>query len=224
MTVRSSLTPALPWVAAGLAFAAYPALRPWTDETTMAGLRAMASQRWVLAHLLGMAGFVLLSVGIGSWSLRDGPATRVRRLLPWLAGLAVVLLLPYYGGEAFALRAIGRYAVAHDDLGMLAVVDGFRYQPLAMVVFGIGLLSLAAVGIVLVVDTWSAGPRLRVAAVTVGLALALYLPQFYTPAAVRVGHGIVLGLGCVAFGLLSRPERRATDSVIEVQSERLVQL
>ena len=46
------------------------------------------------------------------------------------------------------------------------------------------------------------------AAVAVGLGLLLYLPQFFGSPAMRIGHGVLLGLGCLALGLILA--RRAT--------------
>ena len=53
-----------PWLVAGLGFAAYPAVRPYADETTYAGLAAMASDAWLLAHLLGVLAFAALPIGL----------------------------------------------------------------------------------------------------------------------------------------------------------------
>lgn len=185
--------PFLTWVGAGLAFVAYPALRPYADETAMPGLAAMASDRWVVAHLLGMTGFVLLAAGVTS-------LTGSRRL----ATVAVLLLLPYYGGEAFALHAVGQYAVRTGDVNLLAIASGFRYQPAAMTMFGIGLLLLAVVAVRLVVATRHAGRGLRIAVWITAAGLALYLPQFYGTPTLRIAHGVLLGLGCVLVGLASR--------------------
>jgi hypothetical protein len=182
-----------PWLVSGVAFAAYPLLRPYPDETTMAGLAAMGSSRWLVAHLLGMLAFAVLPVGLA----------RLRPDLGALGYAGAVLLLPYYGGEAFGLHAIGRHGVAASDLSMLTVVDGFRYNPVAITMFGLGLLVLAATGVLAVVACWSRGRAWRVSVGVVGLGLLLYLPQFFASPAVRIGHGLLLGLGCVAVAVLS---------------------
>ena len=61
---RSSST--WPWLLMGTAFGAYPALRPYADETALPGLAAMASGRWLVAHLLGMLAFALVPVAMAT--------------------------------------------------------------------------------------------------------------------------------------------------------------
>jgi len=51
--------------AAGVLFLAYPALRPWHDEGTIAGATAsMSSTAWVTAHFFAMLGFILMPLGL----------------------------------------------------------------------------------------------------------------------------------------------------------------
>jgi hypothetical protein len=182
------------WWAAGLAFALYPALRPYGDERSLAGLAALGSTRWLVAHLLGMLGFALLPVALGSLG-RPGPARA-------LAYVGAVCVLPYYGGEAFGLHAVGRYATATADPALLSVVDGFRYQPLAITLFGVGLLAIATAGVLAWFATAGSGRRWRVAVGVLAVALVLYLPQFFAPAPLRVAHGVLLGLGCWAVAVV----------------------
>ncbi len=195
----------LSWAAAGAAFIAYPALRPYADETGLDGLAAMASNRWLLAHLLGMAAFAFLTVGIrslGRKTLTGRPAT----VAGPLAIVAVALILPYYGGEAFGLHAIGRYAVLTGDAGLITAVDAFRYQPAAITLFGIGLVLLAVVGVLLAIATWSRGGLLRLAGAVSGLGLLLYLPQFYGTPTMRIAHGVLLGVGCLILAISAPPD------------------
>src|SRR3954452_20586311 len=63
-SLMSALRRTLAWWVAGLCFVTYPALRPYADETGAAGLAAMGSGGWLVAHLLGMLGFALLPVGL----------------------------------------------------------------------------------------------------------------------------------------------------------------
>lgn len=49
----------------GVLFLLYPATRPYEDESTLEGATAaMSSNAWVAAHLFGIVGFVLLSLGL----------------------------------------------------------------------------------------------------------------------------------------------------------------
>ena len=58
--------------------------------------------------------------------------------------LAVALLLPYYGAEAYGLNELGRYATEHGDAGVLDVADAFRYAPFEMTTFALGLFAAGA--------------------------------------------------------------------------------
>lgn len=196
------------WIGSAVVFVAYPALRPYADETGLPGLAAMASDRWLAAHVLGMVGFVLLASALrttldGS-RLTGGSA----RLVGPLAWWGAILVLPYYGAEAFGLHAIGRYATTRQDPGLVEAVNGFRYQPLAITAFGVGLALLAAAGVLLIIGTRTADRLTRAAALLTGVGLALYLPQFFAGPAFRIGHGAVLGLGCLLFAVAVLRDRR----------------
>lgn len=50
---------------AGVFFLLYPVLRPWHDETTVAGATAaMRSSAWIASHGFAMNGFNLVPVGL----------------------------------------------------------------------------------------------------------------------------------------------------------------
>jgi hypothetical protein len=205
MSLVTTLRTTWAWWLAGLAFALYPALRPYADERALAGLAAMASTRWLVAHLLGMLGFALLPVALGVLGTVGspaqapaGPRPRLLRLARGLAYAGAVGVLPYYGGEAFGLHAVGAYATSTRDIALLSVVDGFRYQPLALTLFGCGLLAVAAAGVLTFVATAGSERRWRIATGLLALGLVLFLPQFFAPAPLRVAHGVLLGLGCWA--------------------------
>src|SRR5262249_60430002 len=56
---------AIALAAGGLLFLAYPAVRPWHDEGTIAGATAsMSSTAWVTAHFFAMLGFILMPLGL----------------------------------------------------------------------------------------------------------------------------------------------------------------
>ena len=182
---------------AGLAFAAYPALRPYSDETTLDGAAAMASTAWVAAHSLGMVGFIALTIGV--WLLRRvrPAATTTATATVALTWLAVSLVLPYYGAETFGVRVIAERALASGDTSLLVLVEEFRYDVVALSFFGTGLLLLAAAGIALTRWMRDAPSAMWVGGLLVGAAMATYLPQFFLPPALRIGHGVVLGIGCL---------------------------
>jgi len=184
--------------AAGVLFLAYPALRPWHDEGTVAGATAsMSSTAWVTAHFFAMLGFILMPLGL--LALRSAlAATRAEPLALTAAVLAWIgsgLVLPYYGAEDFGLHAIAGSAGAGADL--LSVVDAVRYQPLAVTIFGTGLLLLAAAAIMTAIAVWRSDVLPRTSAILFATGMALLLPQFFTPAAVRIAHGLLLAAGSI---------------------------
>ncbi|RIV38407.1 hypothetical protein D2L64_12735 [Micromonospora radicis] len=118
------------------------------------------------------------------------------------------LVLPYYGAEAFGLHAIARQAAADPRIDLLALADQVRYDPIAVTTFGAGLLALGAGATLAPVALWrglrrpgggggGGGDNLpsRLSGVPFALGFLLFLPQFSTPAAVRIGHGVLLGAG-----------------------------
>jgi len=184
--------------AAGVLFAAYPALRPWHDEGTVAGAAAsMSSTAWVAAHFFAMLAFILMPLGL--LALRAAlAATRAEPLALTAAVLAWTgsgLVLPYYGAEDFGLHAIAGSAGSRAEL--LSLVHAVRYQPLAMTIFATGLLLLAASAIMAAVAVWQSHVLPRTSGMLFAAGIALFLPQFFTPAAVRIAHGILLAAGSI---------------------------
>lgn len=201
---------ALALAAAGALFVAYPAVRPWHDESTVAGATAsMSSGAWVASHFFAMVGFILLPLGLlavraAVASTRAEPAAMLATVLGWIgAGL----VLPYYGAEDFGLHGIAGPHGRGADL--LAVVQAVRYQPVAVTIFGIGLLLIAASAIVAAVAVWRSGVLPKASAVLFAAGFALYLPQFFGPAEVRIGHGVLVAAGALILaGALWRPASR----------------
>ena len=100
--------------------------------------------------------------------------------------LAVALLLPYYGAEAYGLHELGRYAAENGDPGVLDVADAFRYAPFEMTTFALGLFVLILVGGRIAHGLWRSGRLGRTAGILAGLGLATYLPQFFGTPEVRI--------------------------------------
>src|SRR5215469_1387739 len=65
--------------AAGAGFAIYPAVRPFTDETSLRGAAAFASARWLVAHSTAMIAFVLLALGLCGVAARLHQTAAARR-------------------------------------------------------------------------------------------------------------------------------------------------
>ncbi|MDF0530520.1 hypothetical protein P0W64_08605 [Tsukamurella sp. 8F] len=186
--------------AAGLALAVYPVLRGSGSEEGLVGAALYARPAWLVAHCLGMFGFIATACGLQA----------VDRWAARLALIGTVAVLPYYGAEAFGLHALGRTALQQQDPGAIEAADAFRYQPVAMTIFGLGLLMWAASGVRLVVlSRRLRGIAARVGAIVAGVGLVGYLPQFFAPIEVRIGHGLLLcvGLLLLAASLVPQPPR-----------------
>jgi hypothetical protein len=196
LTTALRSTAAAAFALAGFSFAAYPALRPYSDETTLEGAHAMASTAWVAAHSLGMVGFITLTLGVWATSRLAGVRTRraadVAVTLTWLG---TSLVLPYYGAETFGLQVIAEHADATGDAGLLELAETFRYGAVPLAFFATGLLALAAAGVALVLAVRRSTTLVRLGGTTAGLALAAYLPQFFLAPGLRIGHGVLLGIG-----------------------------
>jgi hypothetical protein len=198
--------------AAGVLFVLYPAIRPFTDEKTLAGAAAFASNTWTVAHVLGMLGFIGLALGLlalllsSTGSRATGPAS-------WavLAGwTGAALTLTYYGAEVYGLRVVGRQALADQDPSLLAMADQIRLGPGA-VLFGTGLVLLAIAGVVAAVAIWRSGTLPRWSGVLLAAGLVLYTPQYWGDQPVRIAHGVLLAAGCLwlALGLWRVSQARA---------------
>lgn len=182
--------------AAGVLFAGYQTLRPYADETTMEGLKAMASNGWIAAHLYACAAYLLIPFAF--YALRplvgNTKVATAALVTSWLgAGMTIL----YYGAEIFGVHEMAARGVATNDITMLELVDGFRFHPAAITVFTAGLLLLGAGGILAAVAivksdafaSWTGWP--------LALGMALLLPQFFTPPAGRMVHGVLVAFGAI---------------------------
>ncbi|MFW6773108.1 hypothetical protein ACOACO_02400 [Nocardioides sp. CPCC 205120] len=176
---------------AGAALAAYPALRGHAVEDGLAAAELYARPAWLWAHVLAMAGFVLVALGLAA----------VDRAAQRAAVVGTALLLPYYGAEAYGLHAVGRRVVETGDAAVLSAGDGaadlFRYEPVAVTLFALGWVALALAGarLVVVAVRRSPGPLARAGLVLTAAALATYLPQFFLPPGGRTAHGVLAAAG-----------------------------
>jgi hypothetical protein len=55
---------ALSLAVSGILFVLYPAIRPFSDEASLQGARAFASPQWILAHVLAILGFILMTLAL----------------------------------------------------------------------------------------------------------------------------------------------------------------
>jgi hypothetical protein len=183
---------------AGVMFVLYPAVRPWHDETTLAGAReSMSSPAWVAAHFFGMLGFI--AVPLGLFALHALVRSRLSLAALLVTWIGAGLILPYYGAEDFGLHALA----ASGTPDLLAVVDQVRYQPVAATIFALGLLAMGAGAVLVAVAVWRSGAFPRTAGVLFAVGFVLFIPQFYLPAGARIAHGVLVGIGCawLAFAL-----------------------
>ncbi|MEV4760446.1 hypothetical protein AB0J86_35820 [Micromonospora sp. NPDC049559] len=190
---------ALALAAAAVLFLLYPAVRPWTDETTTAGATAaMSSGAWVASHLFAMIGFVLLPLGLlalraAVGQTRAEPLALAATVTAWLgAGLT----LPYYGAEDFGLHAVASRTAGGAPLDLLDLVDAIRFGAVQVTTFGIGLVALGIAAVLAAVAIWRSGILPRHSGIAFALGFALFLPQFYLPPAARITHGVLVGIGC----------------------------
>ena len=159
---------------AGVLFLLYPAIRPFSDETSLQGAAAFASTAWILAHMLAMVGFTLVMLGLLGLYLAFR-ATAVEGIAFWALAvglLSIGLLLPFYGGEAFGLHAIGEEALRQRSLALVGLASVVRSGP-ELIMFLIGLLLLAASAIVTAVAIWKSGTLAKWSGVPFAIGFAL---------------------------------------------------
>ena len=182
---------------AGVLFVMYPAIRPFSDETTLEGAAAFASSSWLVAHVLAMIGFILISLAAGAlWlALSASRAERVAFRAAVATAVGVGLSLPFYGGEAFGLHAIGTAALREQSTTILAISGDVRGGA-ALVIFlaGLTVLGLGAVG--LAIAAWRSGVLGKWSGVPFAVGFGLFIPQFFWAQPLRVAHGALIALGC----------------------------
>jgi hypothetical protein len=189
---------------AGILFVLYPAIRPFSDEKSLQGAAAFASAAWLLAHMLAMVGFMLVALGLLGLHivLQETPAERLAFWALVVSVLGIGLTLPYYGGEAFGLHAIGQEALKEHNAALVGLADVVRGGPEA-VMFALGLLLLAVGTIMAAAAIWRSGALPKWSGVPFAVAFALFIPQFFGTQPIRVAHGLLIAAGClwIAIGM-----------------------
>ena len=185
-----------------LLLGAFPIVRPFfrldvfAPEATLAAAGpAVASAAWLIAHLMGMGGFVLLLGAIPTLYAHlaaHGDAPRLfRATVSGIAGIALVL--PMFGVETYALPAIGQIYLGGQP--EIAPIVTLIYRGLGTVVMLIGLLLLAVGSLTFAKVIWARGALPRWAALMWAMGLAAWLPLLPHP--VRVVDGLLIGIGGV---------------------------
>jgi len=192
---------ALSLVLSGIFFVLFPVVRPFFDESSLKGASEFASTSWVVAHSLGMGGFILLSLGfLGVHLCLQG--TRAERpaftglVLSWIgAGLT----LPFYGAEAFALQVIGQAAAKEGNPALIPLVNEIRFGP-GIVFVTLGLLLVGIATIVVASAVWKSGILSRWSGIPLAIGFAVYIPQlqgdpFFQP--IRIADGLLIATSCI---------------------------
>ncbi len=185
-------------VLSGILFVLYPAIRPFSDETSLQGAAAFASPAWLLAHMLAMVAFTLLAVGLLGLhsSLQESPVECLTFRAVVLRVIGIGLTLPFYGGEAFGLHAIGQEALRQQSIALVSLASVVRSGP-GLVMFLVGLILLALSAMIAAIASWRSGRYARWSGIPFALGFALYIPQFGGTHPMRVTHGLLVVGGCV---------------------------
>jgi hypothetical protein len=202
--------PAILLILAGVFFILFPVIRPFFDESTLAAAAGFASARWLLAHVCGMVGFILLAIGFLGAYLRLQQTGLERRsfLALLLCWIGVGLTLPFFGAEAFGLQVIGESALGQSGTEFLQLVNQVRFGP-GLWLIGAGLLLVAAATIILATAVWKSGLKPRWGGIPLAVGLVVYIPQLQGAPVfqfIRIVVALIITLGCVliAGGILSQ--------------------
>jgi hypothetical protein len=211
---------------AGIFFVLYPALRPFSDEASLQGAAAFGSPRWLMAHMLAMVAFTLLPVGMLGLH-RPLEKTAAERSSFWALVLTMVgigLTLPFYGGEAYGLHAIGQAAINQQNAALIDLAAVIRSGP-GLIMFLTGLLVLAIGAIVAAVAIWKSGLFPKWSGIPYAIGIGLYIPQFFGSQPLRVAHGLLVAAGClwIAVELWTQSHQERMTSRLP-KSEPLAQL
>lgn len=183
---------------AGILFVLYPAIRPFSDETSLLGAAAFAMNAWTVAHMLAMAGFILLTLGlVGLYGALQKIGVERLAFSALIVGLVGVgMTLPYYGGEAFGLHAIGQAAISRHDVTLMKVVENVRTGP-QLLMFSMGLLLIGVSAVMVAVGVWKSRVLPKWSGVPFAVGFALFIPQFFGTQPIRVAHGLLVAAGCL---------------------------
>jgi hypothetical protein len=152
----------------------------------------------VVSHMLAIVAFTFLPLGLLGLQ-RSLVGTRAERLLFVAVVLNIIgtgFTLPFYGGEAYGLRALGQEALRQQSDSPLGLVELIRSGP-GLVMFLTGLLLVAASAIATATALWRSGRYPKASGVPFAIGMSLYIPQFLGTQPLRVAHGLLVAAGCV---------------------------
>lgn len=193
-------------VVSALFLAVFPLLRPFGDRSSnsIEVAQTLTSTRWVVSHILGTLGFVLLPIGLfGLYGfLRGSPVERRALHGLILSWLGIGLFLPIFGNETFALPAIGNAALTQKNPDLTRLEETIHTQPHFLAFLIPSLLLLAVGGIFIAVAVWKSGMLPKWSGILLAIGLAFFFPLF--PQSIRVLDGLLMGVGGVwlALGIL----------------------
>ena len=215
------------FIIAGVFFVLFPMIRPFFDESSIQGSREFASNKWVIAHSLGIGGFILLPLGfLGLYLyLRD---SRVERLA--LRGFVLCLVgagltLPFFGAEAFGLQVIRSGAVTQNNAYLIPLVNQLRIGPGIAFILS-GLLRVAAATIVMAAAVWKSHALPKWSSIPLAAGFAAYVPQLQgdpTFQVIRIGVGILILIGCcwLAWGIFRRLPTIPIESTLHIDNNNI---
>ncbi|WP_062051938.1 hypothetical protein [Bacillus sp. JCM 19034] len=195
-------------VISGILFVLYPALRPFSDESSLQGAAAFSSTEWLLSHILAIVAFTLLPLGFYGFQYSLQNSLTYWAFVFCLVGVG--LTLPFYGGETFGLYAIGLEAINQQSVDLLSQADIVR-SGFGLVMFVIGLLLVAIAAILLTIALWTSNKYLKFSGIPLTLGMILYLPQFFFDQPLRVTHGMLVAIGCIWIAIELWSKRNDTN-------------
>jgi len=112
------------------------------------------------------------------------------------------LTLPFYGGEAFGLHAIGQEAIKQDSVALVGLANVVRSGP-GLLMFFVGFLLLAVGTVMGAIAIWKSGTFPKWSGIPFAVGFGLCIPQFVGAKRTRVAHGLLVAVGClwIAAGL-----------------------
>lgn len=208
-------TGALSLAIAGILFVLYPAIRPFSDESSLSGAAAFGSNAWLISHIMAMIAFTLASLGLLSLYiyLQGTPLERMAFRALVVSWLGTGLTLPFYGAEAFGLYTIGQEVLRQGNPALMSMAGEVR-GGVGIILFVVGLLLLALAAVLVAVITWRWVLLPKWSGPLFALGFVLYVPQFFGTQPLRVAHGVLVAAGCIwlALGLWQQRMENASKS------------